>query len=455
MKDISICIDAWDQLKKEIKKDFSNEIFYNNFFIFSEFYKNINKKCYIIVQNDFVRETLNKDYLKLIEDKYSSLLNMSVNVVFILDDEKTNISLINNAEKNINLMKEEYSELNKDLDFNNYIVGKYNKAVYVAAKNIIESNSELFFNPLFICGTTGLGKTHILNAIGLEFKNKYPDKIIKYINTEDFLRKAYDALSTGGLKIEEFKNSFDNIDLLLVDDIQFLSNKDKLNEIFFNIFNNLIKNKKIIVMTSDKVANQLVIDERMISRFNSGLSIRISKPDIETIKEIIINKINKSNRKNQFTTNAVNFIANRFNSDIRTLEGIINKILFYSLSNMDANEIINEDKVKYILEFDSDLSIKNINSIIDPNVIIETVCISYGVNTAAVISKKRQQQITFVRKVCMYILREKLNLSFSEIGSYFSKRDHTTVMDSYNYIKNKIEEDSNLKDFINNIIEKI
>ena len=122
---------------------------------------------------------------------------------------------------------------------------------------------------------------------------------------------------------------------------------------------------------------------------------------------------------------------------------------------MDSNEIINEEKVKEILEFDSDLSIKNINSIIDPNVIIETVCISYGVNVAAVVSKKRQQQITFVRKVCMYILREKLNLSFSEIGSYFSKRDHTTVMDSCNYIKNKIDEDSNLKEFINNIIEKI
>lgn len=447
-------IENWNRLKIDLKKEFSNLVFYNNFFINSVFFKIVDKNCYIIVQNDFVKETLNKDYLDLIESKYSDYINMTIKIFFILDEEKTNVINLKNIEEKYQNIKDEMLDLNEDLVLENYIVGDFNKSVFQAAKLVIENNTS-FSNSLFIYGSTGLGKTHILNLIGFEYHKNFPNKKIKLINTEDFLRKAYDAISIGGMKIEEFKNSFNDIDLLLVDDIQFLSNKDKLNEIFFNIFNNLIKNKKIIVMTSDKLPNNLKIDERMISRFNSGLSLKLSKPDIQTIKDIIIMKINKSNRKNEFTSNAVNFIANRYNTDIRTLEGVINKILFYAMTNMEPDEIINEDKIKTILEIDNPNSVVNSNSLLDPNVVIENICLAYGVSSSSVTSKKRQQQITFVRKVCMYVLREKLDLSFSEIGSFFSKRNHTTVMDSYNSIKEQIQTDSNLKEFIDNLISKL
>lgn len=441
----------WNECKKEMQNEFSNDFFYKNHFLNTTFYKNIDNKCYVVVDSIFSKEVLNKDYLKIINDKFSNIVNLTMEVIFILEEEKNIIDFTNNnVENNTN----ELNDLDKNLIFENYIVGNYNKELYNAAI-AITSNNDMNLKTLFIYGSTGLGKTHILNAIGFKYKLLHPNKKIKYISTEDFLRQSYSAISKGGIAIEEFKNNFNNIDLLLVDDIQFLTNKDKLNEIFFNIFNYLIKKNKIIIMTSDKVPESLKIDKRMISRFNSGLTIKIPYPDIETIKKIIENKINKSIRKNKFSSGAINFIANRFNTDIRILEGIINKIIFYSINNLSPNEIINEEKVKDILQLEIEDGLINNNFQVNPNIIIESISLAYGINYKLVISKQRKKEIVFPRKVCMYVLREKLNMSYSEIGKYFSNRDHSTVIDSVNSISKLLETDTELNNFIENILKKI
>lgn len=442
---------SWEKLKIEIKGEFNNPFFYNNNFLNTKFYKIINNNFYVVVDSIFSKEVLTKDYSKIINHKLSIILSKTYNVMFILDEEK------NLLDKNVEIKQEEKNslyDLNDKLIFENYVVGKFNKNIYDAANTIIE-NKDIQINPLFIYGSTGLGKTHILNAIAFKYHKLYPIKKIKYISTEDFLRQAYSAISQGGLVIEEYKNSYNDIDLLLVDDIQFLTNKDKLNEIFFSIFNYLIKRNKIIIMTSDKSPETLKIDQRMISRFNSGLTIKIPTPDIDTIKEIIINKINKSARKNQFTSTSINFLANRFNTDIRILEGIINKILFYSINNMQPDQVINEQNIKEILNLEIENGLLNNNYKINPNIIIDTISLSYGINPSLVTSKQRKKEIVFPRKVCMYVLREKLNMSYSEIGKYFSNRDHSTVIDSVNTISEKIKTDPQLKIFIENVIKRI
>ncbi|MDE5545530.1 MAG: chromosomal replication initiator protein DnaA, partial [Malacoplasma sp.] len=399
--------------------------------------------------NEFIKEVLKNDYKQIFEEYFSSKTNSNLNVFFITKEEK-------DIKKEINIdfpkIKKNNESLNKNLTFDDYTIGIFNKDAYKAANFIFDGNNS--WKTLLIYASTGLGKTHFLHAIGNKYESLFPEKNILYIQTEDFLEKIYKSISEGGTKIEEFKNSFNNIDLLLIDDIQFLNNKEKLNEIFFNIFNKLNSNNKLIIMTSDKLPTSLKIDDRMISRFSSGLNIKINKPDVDSVKKIVINKIKKSNIKNTFSLPAIEYIAFRFNNDIRTLEGILNKIYFFLLGNINANEIINENKIKEIIDLDSESNITNFTKQINPEIIIETICLSYGVNKASVTSKKRNKEFSFVRKVCMYVLREKLNLSYNEIGSLFSNRNHATVIESIKDIENKKNKDKDLSIFLENIFNK-
>ncbi|MDE6894195.1 MAG: chromosomal replication initiator protein DnaA [Malacoplasma sp.] len=436
-------------IKKEIQKEFDNENFYTNFVQNSSFFKFENQNVFLIVENEFIKEVLNNDYKQIFEEYFSSKTNSNLNVFFITKEEK---DIKKELDLNSSKIKKSNITLNKNLTFDDYTVGIFNKDAYKAANFIFEGNNS--WKTLLIYANTGLGKTHFLHAIGNKYESLFPEKNILYIQTEDFLEKIYRSISEGGTKIEEFKNSFNDVDLLLIDDIQFLNNKEKLNEIFFNIFNKLNSNNKLIIMTSDKLPSSLKIDDRMISRFNSGLNIKINKPDVDSIKKIVINKIKKSNIKNTFSLPAIEYIAFRFNNDIRSLEGILNKIYFFLLGNINGNEIINEKKIKEIIDLDSENSITDFTKQINPEIVIETVCLSYGVNKSAVTSKKRNKEFSFVRKVCMYILREKLNLSYNEIGSFFSNRNHATVIESIRDIEERKNKDKDLSVFLENISNK-
>lgn len=439
---------AWNLLLKKMKPHFKNETFYNDHFLKAKFHSINDSICYITVENIFTKEVLNNDYKNKINEEFSNLINKKIDFEFILENEKENID----SKK---IIVNDINEFNQEMSFDNYIVGNFNKDVYMAIKKILTNSNDVSINPLFIFGSTGVGKTHLLNALGVKYKEIYPNKFIKYINAEDFLRKAYISLSIGGIETEKFKESYSDVDLLLIDDIQFFTNKDKLNEIFFNIFNDLVKRKKYVIMTSDKIPQELKIDSRMISRFNSGLTMQIPKPDIETIKEIIIQKVKNSNIEIPFSNPAVSFIANRFNEDIRILEGILNKIFFFINSKKIEEKIINEEVIKSILKQEMDNGLITSGYYINPNIVIDAICMAYGVSVNQVKSKQRQKQITFVRKVCMYVLRNKLNLSYNEIGSFFSNRDHSTVIESCKFIENELKKNPDVEIFIKNIINKI
>lgn len=442
----------FQKIQKDIKKEFSNENFYNIYVLNSQISKVIDNTIYVIVDNEFVKEVFNEEYKSVFEEYFSIETSTNYTVEFITKEEKDILKISEKKVEEKKVIKKVNSSLNEKFTFDNFTIGLFNRDAFKAASFFFEEHNN--WRTLLIYGNTGLGKTHLLHAIGNKFRTLYPEKNIVYLQTEDFLEKIYNAISEGSKKVEEFKNSFDDVDLLLVDDIQFLNNKEKLNEIFFNIFNKITTNDKYIVMSSDKLPSTLKIDDRMISRFNSGLSIRINKPDSESIKKIIVEKIKKSKIKNPFSPLAVEYIALRFNSDIRTLEGVLNKIYFHLLDNIGIDEVINEQKIKEIIEMDADYEIISNLAQINPEIIIESVCLGYGVDKKNIISKKRNKQFSFIRKICMYILREKLNLSYNEIGSLFSNRNHATVLESIRDVEKKKKEDKNLEIFLENIISR-
>ncbi|MGL5591722.1 MAG: chromosomal replication initiator protein DnaA [Mycoplasmoidaceae bacterium] len=439
---------VWVNIQIKMQNFIENQNFYENFFLKTNITKIENNHVVIEAPNEFSKKIIEEEFADKIYELFLELTNQNMIIKYSYKGE-----VKKQDENKIEKIKEVKDNLNYKLTFDNFIVGKFNKKLLKAAKQICDDEQNKY-NPFFVYGNTGLGKTHIINAIGIELK-KERDLIVKYMNIEDFVRESYEYMSYGGKEIEEYKKSFDSYDVLIVDDIQFLSNKDKMNEIFFNIFNYYIKNNKKIIISSDRNPNELKIDNRMISRFNSGLTIKLDKPDLDTICEIIKHKIDKDINGIKFSNNSIKFIANRFNSDIRSLEGVINKIIFQVSIEEEENFTINEEKIKELLDIELDNGLVNSGYKVSPNIIIETVAMTYSVSKELIVSKIRTKEVAFARQICIYVLREKMNMSYAEIGTFFSNRDHSTILEAYKKIKKMIETDSDLNKFINNLINNI
>ncbi len=431
--------DIWDDVRRELRSEFQNEKFYEDFVRKTELFRNIDNVIILKTVNQFTKKILINNYKQLIIQLFEKHTGKRYDIQIVTEED--------NAEE-ITISFE--SNLNPDLNFENYVVGEFNKHLYKAGKMMIDDPKEN--NLLFIYGSTGTGKTHLINSIGIELEKR--GRKVRFMNGEDFVRKIYRILLEESIRIEEFKDSFKEVDLLIVDDVQFFSNKEKINEIFFSIFNNLLNSGKSIIISSDKIPNELKIDRRMISRFNSGLTLMVRKPDVETIKEIIKRKIGEDHYENIFTSQSIEYIANRFNSDIRVLEGILKRIKF-SLCMMEDNGLVNQDKVKEILENEINKEYSSSSFKVNPDIIIQTVCSSYGISVEDVTSKSRSKPVNFVRNVCIYVLREKNQLSYTKIGSYFSNRDHSTVMDAYKKMEELIAKDEDLRTFIENLIKRM
>jgi chromosomal replication initiator protein len=299
-----------------------------------------------------------------------------------------------------------------------------------------------------------LGKTHLLHAIGNEYAKRNPNKSVRYVSSDEFIREIYSALTAN--TIEGLKDRYQSVDLLLIDDIQFLAKKDKINEIFFHIFNNNVSRGQIIVITSDKPPSSLEnFEERMKSRFASGLMIKIGKPDLVSVQKILEEKIKEAGENFIFTKDALTYIAHRNSSDIRHLEGHLHRVLFYAINNLPPGAIINTDVIKNSIDNESAENINNYGFDVNPGVVISQVCVAYSINPDLVKSKTRTKQSTLVRHVCMYVLRTKYNMPLEQIGSYFGGRSHSTVMEGIEKIEKKMKNDQGLKEFINNLSKKI
>ena len=341
------------------------------------------------------------------------------------------------------------SNIDDKYSFDNFVQGEGNKWAKAAAIAVASSPGTIY-NPLFIYGGPGLGKTHLLNAIGNEILKDRPNARIRYISAETFINEFLKSLQTG--KKEEMKESFRTLDVLLIDDIQSMgtSKMKATQEEFFNTFNVLHSNNKQIVLTSDRIPDQLNgLEKRLVTRFSWGLTVDITPPDYETRVAILTNKIQEL--PYDFEQNTIEYLANQFSATVRDLEGALKDIdLVARFKHVDTVTV--EIAAEAIRARKNDSPKMNVISIDD---IQEQVGKFYGVTVKEIKATKRTQDIVLARQVAMYLAREMTDNSLPKIGKSFGGRDHSTVLHAYNKIKNMLAQDDNLRIELETIKTKI
>lgn len=430
--------DIWSKTKSIIKDHESiGKIIYDTYFDDSKLIDLNSDKAVIVVPTNLQKMVLSQR-LDLISQSLEKVLNRAVSCEVVMQNDLKKIQIEDSKPEPYN----DYLEQDNVLPFytfDNFVVGPSNKEVHSAAL-ACAYNPGKFYTPLFIFGNSGLGKTHLVNAIGNYIKRNDPAKRVYYTSSSDFVSKVVNSIKNNS--IEEFKRSMNELDVLLVDDIQFLAGKEKSHEIFFHIFNELVNNRKQIVLTSDRDPSEIKgLEERMVSRFSSGLSVGIDSPEFETSLAILRFKMeNQSMDAGMIDEEVLNYIATNFSKDVRKLEGALNRLIFYSI-NFGNNERIDFKTALGAFKGSSNVDKNELNA----NKIKRIVADYYGLTRQQLISKSRTKNIANARHIAMYLCRKTLDLPFIRIGEEFGKRDHSTVMNACMKVEENIKKDVNFK----------
>ncbi|MFH1894862.1 MAG: chromosomal replication initiator protein DnaA [Patescibacteria group bacterium] len=336
------------------------------------------------------------------------------------------------------------TNLNPRYTFENFIVGPFNELAQAAAWAASKNPGQVY-NPLFIYGGVGLGKTHLLQSVGNEVSKNFPEKKIRYIPSEKFTSGIVASIKSQ--EIESFKAKLRAIDVLIIDDVQFLAGKEKTQEEFFHTFNSLYEKNKQIVLSSDRPPKAIpALAERLRSRFEGGMIADISCPDFET--RVAILKTKAQEKKTDFPEEILNYIASNIQRNIRELEGALNRLIAYQKLQSRIPDI---EIAKSLL--------KNLIAppprIATPKQIIQNVASFYDLREKEILSVSRKKEIVRPRQVAMYLLREELKSSFPFIGRSFGGKDHTTAIYAYEKISKEIEKNNNLSDEINLIKQRV
>jgi chromosomal replication initiator protein len=336
--------------------------------------------------------------------------------------------------------------LNTTYVFDAFIVGKGNELVHAAAKAVAEKPG-VTYNPLFIYGGVGLGKTHIMHAIGNAIKINNPAKRVLSVTCEQFTNDFINAVSNG--RTEKFNNIYRTPDVLLIDDIQFLAGKEGTQEVFFHTFNALHQNNKQIVITSDRPPKAIAtLEDRLLSRFEWGMIADVSQPDLETRIAILESKCR--DKKFELDREIIQYITLNIQNNIRELEGALNKIIAHHQLNNATPTLENVKKILFSIS-----SASKQTGAVSIRQLIELVSDFYDLTIDEIMSKSREKRLAFPRQIIMYLLREELRCSYPTIGAELGGRDHTTAMHAYDKISRVIEEDEKTRQEINLIKQKV
>ncbi len=329
-----------------------------------------------------------------------------------------------------------HNALNDAFTLENYIVGVNNRVVHAAAMSVVE-NPGMIYNPLFIYGTTGVGKTHLLHAIGNEIQKRNPNFRVLYSSTEEFVNDLITHIRQRK-EMKNFRDKYRQCDVLLIDDVQFLAKKDSSQEEFYHTFNALYQVNKQIVIASDREPSQITqLADRLVSRFRGGLMVQVSPPDYETRLAIIETK--SLEQKLNLSPNLIEYIAQQPTENIREIHGMILKLKSFAISH---NQVLNLATVRSILNPNGETKVQRRR--ITPEVIIDTVTKYFETSLKDLCGKRRTKDIVIPRQMTMFLLRNELGLNLTDIGELLGGRDHTTVIHGYNKIKNSIEKENNL-----------
>jgi chromosomal replication initiator protein len=407
-----------------------------------------NQKVTISVPNEFTKRWLEKKYYKSIKKSIEKITKEKIKEIeYQINLEKKENKEISETpktkkeeviEKKIKTNVSEFG-LNPKYSFSSFVVGKSTELAHAACQAVIRNPGKAY-NPLFIYGGVGLGKTHLLQAVGNELAKE--NQKVLYTTSEQFTNNYIDSVKGGRAKA--FKDLYRKVDLLLIDDVQFMGGKDGTQEEFFHTFNELQQGDKQIVMSSDRPPKAIpAIEKRLISRFESGMVADVGRPDIET-KIAILEK--KSKEKNYaIDEDILRYVADSIQNNIRELEGALNKIIAYhEFHNLKPSLSI----IKNIL---NDLTNNNQIKPIYPKDVLDATAQFYGISLKDLVSSKRKKELVSPRQISMFIMREELKTSYPTIGEEIGGRDHTTAMHSYNKIKKEIEENEKIGQDIQSI----
>ncbi|KEI11523.1 chromosomal replication initiation protein [Clostridium novyi B str. ATCC 27606] len=401
------------------------------------------------VPNDFTRGILESRYKDLIINAIKLITSKKYNIDFsITSEEILNNNLKNtfkSNDENIIINDEMTSILNPKYTFDSFVIGNSNRFAHAASLAVAESPAKAY-NPLFIYGGVGLGKTHLMHAIGHYILQNTPNAKVAYVSSEKFTNELINSIKDD--KNEEFRNKYRNVDVLLIDDIQFIAGKERTQEEFFHTFNALYEADKQIILSSDRPPKEIpTLEDRLRSRFEWGLIADIQAPDFETRIAILKKKADVENLN--IPNEVMVYIATKIKSNIRELEGALIRIVAYSsLTNREVSVDLAAEALKDIISSEQ-------NKQVTIDLIQDIVCSYYNLRIQDLKSSRRTRNIAFPRQIAMYLSRKLTDMSLPKIGEEFGGRDHTTVIHAYEKISNILKKDESLRNVINDLNKKI
>ena len=423
--------ELWEMVKEECKNQVSESI-YNVWFKDMELVSFDDNRV-VIALSDFKRKIVESRFMDKLESSFKNVIGFDIQIVLVDVDKSAPVKV------------EEADDTLTDEDtFDSFIVGASNKFAYAAA-NAVANDPGGKYNPLFIHGNSGLGKTHLLNAIAHQVKLTHPEANIVYTRGESFTNELVKYI--GQKSTEAFHDKYRSADILLVDDVQFIAGKDSTQEEIFHTFNALYQAGNQIVLTSDRPPKEIaLLEDRLRNRFEWGLMADIQSPDLETRMAIIKRKAEVLNF--DLPDDIVQYIAEKLKNNIRQLEGAVKKMqAFVTMQGMPVNIMTAQTAIK-------DIIVDNSPTPVTINKIVTEVARTYGADSTDIYSKKQNAQTTEMRQMAMYIVREMTGLSTKLIGREFN-RDHSTVVYSLDKFTKRYNEDSKLRSVVDNIIKNI
>ena len=419
---------------KELLKEETTEISYQTWFKSLEIDSMNENSIILIADSIFQKELLESKFQDLIVNTFNFLTNKTCSISIILKEDKVLPEVVETEKQKEISLGYFNTTLNSNYTFDTFVVGNNNSFAHAAALAVAEAPGSSY-NPLFLYGGVGLGKTHLMHAIGNEIlrSNKYAK--VLYVTSERFTNEFIDAIKNN--KMENFRNKYRTIDVLLIDDIQFIVGKERIQEEFFHTFNTLYESKKQIILSSDKPPRDIqLLEDRLKSRFEWGLIVDILLPDYETRYAILRKKAEAEHIiiNDEILSN----IAMRIDTNVRELEGVLNKLI--AISSLTHSPITMESAEKHINEV-----VLKKEKVISSDYIQEVVAKYFNIDKKELKNSKRSSNIAFPRQIAMYLCRDISAMSFPQIGNDFGKRDHTTVMHAYTKIEKEIKENPNTK----------
>src|SRR5574344_1764441 len=436
---VSELIALWARILNKVKEKVGDQMVYDSFFDGTYIDSVVDNKMIVVTNSGLAASILSNKYKDLLDSIVRECTETNYTLLFVTADDAKKKAIAEPAKPSF------FSDsvLNPQYSFQNFVVGPSNREAYQAAL-MISKNLGKLYNPLLIYSNSGLGKTHLLHAIGNSIKESSPKTRVLYVTTQDFFDE-YVKYVKGEQEGESLKGFFKNsVDVLLVDDIQFLIGRKGTEEMFFSIFQTLYQAGKQIVITSDQHPSQLQgLDERLKSRFSQGLPICINKPDKNTCEAILRMRIAVNGLDvNSFDPGVISYFATKFSTNVRELEGALNHLIFYVVNFHPTNHIDIQtamDSVEGLIDTKDDKTKLSIDKI------IKTVSDYYNLAPYQLTGRIRTSQIALARHIAMYLSRTLLDAPFTKIGEAFEGKDHATVMNGVNKVENQLKTSKELQ----------